>query len=165
MDTGAAGRSYSIVEQGRVEEFITASPAERRTYMEEAAGIVRYKTKRIAAERKMEQTRQNLLRVGDLQGELNRQEGQLRAQKEKAQQFLELRDRVNRMDAQLARAKFQASARRCEDLTPARAPPQGNCPSVQSTARRSRAAAFPVPAACAPLQFPSPPHAHPPGFR
>ena len=59
MDTGIAGRSYSIVEQGRVEEFITASPAERRIYMEEAAGIVRYKTKRIAAERKLEQTRQN----------------------------------------------------------------------------------------------------------
>ena len=120
MDTGVAGRSYSIVEQGRVEEFITASPAERRIYMEEAAGIVRYKTKRIAAERKLEQTRQNLLRVADLQGELRRQESQLRSQKEKAQQYLELRDKVNAMDARLASAKYQASARRCAAMTASR---------------------------------------------
>ncbi|MCZ6728696.1 MAG: chromosome segregation protein SMC [SAR324 cluster bacterium] len=115
-DTGAAGRSYSIVEQGRVDELITASPAERRIYMEEAAGIVRYKTKRIAAERKLEQTRQNLLRVQDLEGELHRQEEQLRGQRDKAQQFLLLRDQVNAMNARLARARYLSSVRLCTEM-------------------------------------------------
>ena len=72
MDTGVAGKAYSIIEQGRVDAFISATPAERRIFVEEAAGIVRYKTRRIAAERRLEQSDQNLLRVGDLIGELHR---------------------------------------------------------------------------------------------
>ena len=85
MDTGAAGRAYSIVEQGRVETFISASPQERRQYMEEAAGVVRYKTHRLAAERKLEQTQQNLQRMDDLLDELYRQESILARQVKDAQ--------------------------------------------------------------------------------
>ena len=120
MDTGAAGRSYSIVEQGKVEEFITASPAERRLYMEEAAGIVRYKTKRAAAEKKLEQTRTNLDRVEDVMGELTRQEDQLREQKERAGEYISLRNRVESLSLDLARVKYFRSARHCQEKEKAR---------------------------------------------
>ncbi|MEE8434186.1 MAG: chromosome segregation protein SMC, partial [bacterium] len=116
MDTGVAGRSYSIVEQGRVEEFISASPAERRAYMEEAAGIVRYKTKRVAAEKKLEQTRQNLLRVEDVLGELNRQEGQLRQQMETAREFRGLQSEVASLHGALVRFRHDASLEICTGM-------------------------------------------------
>ena len=116
MDTGAAGRSYSIVEQGRVEEFVTASPQERRGFMEEAAGIVRYKTKRIAAEKKLEQTRQNLLRVQDVLTELGRQEGVLRGQMETARAFRELQREVELLKGDLARLHHVRSTRICGEL-------------------------------------------------
>jgi chromosome segregation protein len=116
MDTGAAGRSYSIVEQGRVEEFVTASPQERRAFMEEAAGIMRYKTKRIAAEKKLEQTRQNLLRVEDVLGELNRQEGALREQMEAARAFRALQAETARLQGDLARLRHARSAQSCAEL-------------------------------------------------
>ncbi|MEE8396172.1 MAG: chromosome segregation protein SMC, partial [bacterium] len=120
MDTGAAGRSYSIVEQGRVEEIITASPAERRIFMEEAAGIVRYKTKRIAAERKLEQTQTNLLRVSDLLGELQRQEIQLRGQKEKAGQYRALREQVETLTGRLAQVRYRQTQKRARELEKSR---------------------------------------------
>jgi len=116
MDTGAAGRSYSIVEQGRVDEFVTASPQERRGFMEEAAGIVRYKTKRMAAEKKLEQTRQNLLRVEDVLGEMGRQEGVLREQMEQAREFRDLQHEVALLKGDLARLRHATSARACEAL-------------------------------------------------
>ena len=116
MDTGAAGRSYSIVEQGRVEEFVTASPQERRAFMEEAAGIVRYKTKRIAAEKKLEQTRQNLLRVEDVLSELGRQEGVLREQMETARQYRELQRESELLKGDLARLRHTQSTRICAEL-------------------------------------------------
>ncbi len=80
MDTGAAGRSYSIIEQGRVEAFIIASPEDRRGFMEEAAGVVRYKVQRNQSLRKLEQTGQNLARIEDILHELNRQETVLQEQ-------------------------------------------------------------------------------------
>ncbi|MDH5752556.1 MAG: chromosome segregation protein SMC [Deltaproteobacteria bacterium] len=116
MDTGAAGRSYSIVEQGRVDEFITSSPAERRAYMEEAAGIVRYKVKRISAEKKLEQTRQNLLRVEDILGELDRQEKVLREQTETAREFLALKEEAERLNAALVGRRHSRSEEKCREI-------------------------------------------------
>ena len=116
MDTGVAGKAYSIIEQGRVDAFISATPAERRIFVEEAAGIVRYKTRRIAAERRLEQSDQNLLRVGDLIGELQRQEDSLRGQMEAAQEYLALRDKVGGMGQRLAHARYWKGVKRCRDL-------------------------------------------------
>ncbi|HEX7926649.1 MAG TPA: AAA family ATPase, partial [bacterium] len=116
MDTGAAGRSYSIVEQGRVEEFITATPQERRVFMEEAAGISLFKQRRVAAEKKLEQTRQNLLRVQDILAELQRQEGTLREQMERAKEYIGLKEQVNLYGAELARVRFERSAAACAEL-------------------------------------------------
>ncbi len=116
MDTGVAGRSYSIVEQGKVEEFVTATPQERRTFMEEAAGVMRFKTRRISAEKKLEQTRQNLLRVQDVMSELQRQEETLRDQTEKANIFLALQEQVTALGSELARLRYAKSAAQCRQL-------------------------------------------------
>ena len=111
MDTGIAGRAYSIVEQGQVERFITSSPAERRVFVEEAAGIVRYRTRRATAERKLEQTDQNLLRVNDLVMELKRQEAALRGQVDKAREYAALKEEVTVLFTELALARYRKSER------------------------------------------------------
>ena len=80
MGTGAGSKAYSIIEQGRVGMIVSAKPEDRRQIIDEAAGITKFKRKRQAAERKMDQTRQNLLRVSDIVGELDKQLGSLRRQ-------------------------------------------------------------------------------------
>src|SRR5204863_115778 len=78
LGTGVGTKAYSIIEQGRVGMIVTSKPEDRRMLIEEAAGITKYKAKKKAAERKMDGTRQNLLRVTDVLGELDKQLGSLR---------------------------------------------------------------------------------------
>src|ERR1700687_5383185 len=66
LGTGAGTKAYSIVEQGKIGLIVTAKPEDRRILIEEAAGITKFKSKKKQAERKMEMTEQNLLRVGDI---------------------------------------------------------------------------------------------------
>lgn len=91
VDTGVGARAYSIIEQGRVGFVVNARPDERRVLIDEVAGINRFKSQRVEAERRMEQTRANLLRVADLVGEMGRQREALGAQAETARAFLDLR--------------------------------------------------------------------------
>ncbi len=66
LGTGVGTRAYSIIEQGRIGLILNAKPEDRRSIIEEAAGITRFKSRKRAAERKLEHTEQNLLRVGDV---------------------------------------------------------------------------------------------------
>ncbi len=97
MDTGIGGKGYSIIEQGRIGQIVTSNPAERRGIIDEAAGIVKFKSKRIEAERKFDQSRQNLLRVKDILGELEVQEVTLKKQVAQAEAFLEAKGRYERL--------------------------------------------------------------------
>jgi chromosome segregation protein len=96
LGTGAGAKAYSIIEQGRVGMIVTSKPEDRRFLIEEAAGITKYKVKKKAAEKKMESTRQNLLRVSDVIAEIEKQLGSLRRQAQKAERYkqykAELRD-------------------------------------------------------------------------
>jgi chromosome segregation protein len=96
MGTGIGTRAYSIIEQGRVGMIVSSKPEERRFLIEEAAGITKYKLRRKAAEKKLEMTRQNLLRVSDVVAEQERQLASLKRQAEKAERYkryrAELRD-------------------------------------------------------------------------
>ncbi len=74
MDTGIGGTGYSIIEQGRIGEIVSAKPVERRTLIDDAAGIVKFRFKRETAEKRLEETSQNLLRVNDVLGALAEQE-------------------------------------------------------------------------------------------
>lgn len=91
LGTGVGTKAYSIVEQGRIGQIVSARPEDRRLFIDEAAGITKYKQRRKMAERKMELTRQNLLRVTDIVSEIDRTRASLKRQVAKAERFLEYR--------------------------------------------------------------------------
>src|ERR671924_396127 len=85
--TGANPRAYSVMDQDKLNHVLTAKPHERRIFIEEAAGIARYKQQRAETQGKLEATRQNLVRVRDVMDEVKRQLGSLERQARKAQQY------------------------------------------------------------------------------
>jgi chromosome segregation protein len=94
MDTGLGKDGYSIIGQGRIDEILSAKSEDRRQVFEEAAGISKYKFRKQEAEKKLELTRQNLLRLKDIINELELQIDPLWEQAEKAKKFLELRQEL-----------------------------------------------------------------------
>ena len=87
LGTGVGSKAYSIVEQGRVDEMVNAKPEERRVLIEEAAGTSKYKGRKLIAERKLERTQQNLLRVSDIVREIERQIRSMELQAKKAERY------------------------------------------------------------------------------
>ena len=85
LGTGVGSKAYAIIEQGRVEQLINARPEDRRLFIEEAAGTTLYRSRKLAAERKMERTRENLSRVNDILREIERQAQYLERQAKKAE--------------------------------------------------------------------------------
>jgi chromosome segregation protein len=108
LGTGAGTKAYSIVEQGKIGLIVSAKPEDRRMLIEEAAGITKYKSRKKQAERKMELTEQNLLRVGDIVAEIERTIGSLKRQAAKAERYLAYRSELE--DLQL----YDASQRYLE---------------------------------------------------
>ena len=91
LGTGVGNKAYSIVEQGRVDELVNAKPEERRSIIEEAAGTSKYKSRKLVAERKLERTQQNLLRVSDIVREIERQIRSMELQAKKAERYRSLK--------------------------------------------------------------------------
>ena len=87
LGTGVGTKAYAIIEQGRIGQIVSARPGDRRAIIEEAAGITKFKAKKKAAEKKLDQTRQNLMRVSDIVAELDKRMGTLRRQAQKAERF------------------------------------------------------------------------------
>jgi chromosome segregation protein len=106
LGTGVGTKAYSIIEQGRVGMIVSARPQDRRAIIEEAAGITKFKTKKRAAERKLEQTRQNLLRVTDIVSELGKRMGALRRQAQKAERYRRYKGDVRDIELWKAAHKF-----------------------------------------------------------
>ncbi len=98
MDTGVGREGYSIIGQGRIDEILSAKGEERRRIFEEAAGIVKYKTRKNEAVSKLEKEQQNLIRVDDIIGELEGQIGPLEQQSEKAREYLRLKEQLKRAE-------------------------------------------------------------------
>lgn len=94
LGSGLGGDAYCIIEQGKVDLFLAATPLERRAFLEEAAGISRFKAKKIEALRKLERVQENLLRLQDIQAEVERQLRSVRQQAVKAQRYRELTEQV-----------------------------------------------------------------------
>ena len=94
MDTGLGRDGYSIIGQGRIAEIVSNKSTDRREVFEEAAGISRYRYRKEEAERKLEKTEENLLRVNDKIEELELQVGPLKEQSEVAKRYLVLRDEL-----------------------------------------------------------------------
>ncbi|HYL82133.1 MAG TPA: AAA family ATPase, partial [Candidatus Acidoferrum sp.] len=90
IDTGLAGEPYALIEQGSIGSVVNARPVDRRVLIEEAAGIMKYKTKKRAAVAKLEATEQNLLRIRDVIAEVERQRNSLKRQANKAERYKQL---------------------------------------------------------------------------
>jgi chromosome segregation protein len=95
LGTGVGTKAYSIVEQGRIGQIVSSRPEDRRLFIEEAAGITKYKQRRKQAERKMDLTRQNLLRISDIVSEIDRSRATLKRQVAKAERFIEYRKELD----------------------------------------------------------------------
>ena len=101
MDTGLGREGYSIIGQGRIDEILSVKSADRREVFEEAAGISRFRHRKEEAERKLERTQENLVRITDKIDELELQVEPLRTQSEKARKFLVLRDELRGLEISL----------------------------------------------------------------
>ncbi|MDQ6969383.1 MAG: chromosome segregation protein SMC [Mariprofundus sp.] len=94
LDTGISTRAYAIIEQGSIARMVTAKPEERRVIFEEAAGVMKYRSRRREAERRMKDTRLNLDRVLDLRDEVRSQCRSLKQQASRAERFKLLQDEL-----------------------------------------------------------------------
>ena len=101
MDTGLGRDGYSVIGQGRIAEIVSAKSTDRREIFEEAAGISRYRYRKEEAERKLERTEENLVRVNDKIAELELQVGPLKKQAETAKKYLVLRDEQRSLEISL----------------------------------------------------------------
>ena len=101
MDTGMGREGYSIVGQGRVDEILSTKSTDRREIFEEAAGISKFRHRKEEAERKLERTEENLVRINDKIAELELQVEPLRAQAETAKKYLVLRDEMRVLEISL----------------------------------------------------------------
>lgn len=100
-DTGIGKEGYSIIGQGQIERILSGKPEERRELFDEAAGIVKYKRRKVTAQKKLEHERENLLRVNDILAELERQLGPLERQSEKAHLYLKKKEELKNFDVNM----------------------------------------------------------------
>src|SRR5690349_11224583 len=104
--SGVGRTAYSIIEQGRIGQIVSARPEDRRAIIEEAAGITKYKKRREAAERKMDATQQNLTRVVDIVQELGKQLESLNRQARKAEKYKALKAQIRELELRTAAARY-----------------------------------------------------------
>ncbi len=98
MDTGVGNKAYSIIEQGKIGTILHSKPEDRRFLIEEAAGVTKFKARKQVALRKIEHTRQNLLRLGDIISEIKRQVNSTQRQAKKAEKFKVCREELKEIE-------------------------------------------------------------------
>ncbi|MFV0242720.1 MAG: chromosome segregation protein SMC [Lacrimispora sphenoides] len=97
-DTGIGKEGYSIIGQGQIDKILSGKPEERRELFDEAAGIVKFKRRKLIAQKKLEDEKQNLIRVNDILTELEKQVGPLARQSESAKEYLRLKEDLKKYD-------------------------------------------------------------------
>src|SRR5262245_41748066 len=111
MDSGLGVKAYAVIEQGKIGQILSSRPAERRMLIEEAAGVTKYKSRRRAAELKLEAAQQNLTRIDDIIFEVEKQRGALKRQAARARRYKKLREELRKWEqVQLAR-RYETLAR------------------------------------------------------
>jgi chromosome segregation protein len=110
MDTGLGAKAYAIIEQGKIGMILSSRPADRRQLIEEAAGITKYKSRRRAAELKLEAAQQNLTRIDDIVFEVDKQRGTLKRQAAKARRYRRLREELRRWEKVLFARRYRELA-------------------------------------------------------
>ncbi len=114
MDTGLGAKAYAIIEQGKIGMILSSRPADRRQLIEEAAGITKYKSRRRAAELKLEAAQQNLTRIDDIVFEVEKQRGALKRQAAKARRYKRLREELRRWEKVLFARRYRELAQTIE---------------------------------------------------
>ena len=100
-DTGIGKEGYSIIGQGQIDRILNGRPEERRELFDEAAGIVKFKKRKVTAQKKLESERENLVRINDILSELERQVGPLERQSEKARTYLKKKEELKEYDVNM----------------------------------------------------------------
>ena len=101
MDTGIGKDGYSIIGQGKIDEILSNKSEDRRKIFEEAAGIVKYRTRKVESEKKLEQTKLNLLRINDILSEIEANIEPLKMQSDKAKKYLDFREELKNIEVGL----------------------------------------------------------------
>ncbi|WP_127207646.1 chromosome segregation protein SMC [Neisseria meningitidis] len=117
LGTGVGARGYAVIEQGMISRIIEARPEELRAYIEEAAGVSKYKERRKETEGRLKDTREHLQRLGDLQNELARQVEKLEKQAETAERYKSLTAQLNQQQDLLDYAQWQQSLAAADKAT------------------------------------------------
>lgn len=114
MDTGAGSKGFSIIEQGAIGKIITAKPEDRKSLIEEAAGITKFKVRKKESQRKLQSTDQNLVRLQDITGELKRQIDSLQRQAQRAERYRNLKNQIEDLDLWLASIQYKELSTKAE---------------------------------------------------
>lgn len=117
MDTGVGKDGYSIIGQGQIDRVLSSKPEERRTLFEEAAGIYKYKVRKIEAEKKLEKQRENLTRLQDIIGEIEMRIEPLGIEAEKTKEFLKLKDELKEVDINIFIFEMDRLEQEIKELT------------------------------------------------
>lgn len=116
MDTGAGAKAYAIIEQGRIGSILNARPDELRNFIDEVAGISKYRLRKKAALKRMEATSSNLQRVKDILGEIKRQLNSLERQAKRAERYRRLRDELRELDLMISSTLYRRMKNQYEEL-------------------------------------------------
>lgn len=115
-DTGIGKEGYSIIGQGQIDRILSGKPEERRELFDEAAGIVKYKRRKVTAQKKLEHERENLVRVNDILAELERQLGPLERQSEKAHLYLKKKEELKNFDVNMFLLEVERIEKQLEEV-------------------------------------------------
>lgn len=107
LDTGIGKEGYSIIGQGQIEKILSGKPEDRRELFDEAAGIVKFKKRKLAAEKNLEAEKQNLYRINDILSEIEKQVGPLEKQSQVAREYLKYRDELKELDVQMFLLEYE----------------------------------------------------------
>jgi len=114
MDSGLGVKAYAVIEQGKIGQILSSRPAERRMLIEEAAGVTKYKSRRRAAELKLEAAKQNLTRVDDIVFEVEKQRAALKRQAARARRYKRLREELRKWEQVQFARRYETLAREAE---------------------------------------------------
>ncbi len=141
LDTGVGADTYSLIEQGRVDILLTSSPADRRAIFEEAAGIGKYKVRKREAQRKLDRTHQNLLRVDDIVEEVQKRLRSVKLQAGKARNFQAYDARLKELRAGYSLAEFHKLSETIDRLARESTDAEDVCTELRSSIDRNEARA------------------------
>ena len=138
-DTGIGKEGYSIIGQGQIDKILSGKPEERRELFDEAAGIVKFKRRKLIAQKKLEDEKQNLVRVSDILSELEKQVGPLAKQSEAAREYLRLKESLKTYDANLFLNETEALKGQFKEIEERETVVSGDLETVRSESARLKA--------------------------